>query len=302
MGDLRFFVYIIIPVHNRKAITLQCLETLKNNGVLDKYNIVIVDDGSTDGTSQAITKQYPDVIILYGDGNLWWTGAIKKGMEYAYEKGGDYFIWLNDDCYPEKNTIEKLISLCVGNHHLVVGSQCLDPYRLCPTYGGISIQKKRLESVSSSNCNLLECDALNGNLVCFHRQLIESIGYPDNVSFPHHLGDIVYTNKAKKNGYNLLINENALSFCKNDHQPISWLWDNKSILDYCNNYFDKQSYSYWKIELLAYKEIFGYIGFIYYFYQKIIKLFIIVLFLKPLPSHVKKKLSLISRFYIKHNK
>ena len=36
-------VYIIIPVHNRKAITLQCLNTLKNNGDLDQYHVVVVD-------------------------------------------------------------------------------------------------------------------------------------------------------------------------------------------------------------------------------------------------------------------
>jgi glycosyltransferase involved in cell wall biosynthesis len=47
-------IHIIIPVHNRKAITLKCLETLQNNGDLDKYHVIVVDDGSTDGTSLAI--------------------------------------------------------------------------------------------------------------------------------------------------------------------------------------------------------------------------------------------------------
>ncbi|MFP3345185.1 glycosyltransferase, partial [Halomonas sp. SIMBA_159] len=85
----------IIPVHNRKNITLKCLETLKQCGDLDRYYTIVVDDGSTDGTSEAITNLYPEVTILTGDGNLWWTGAIRKGMEYAYERGAEYFIWLN---------------------------------------------------------------------------------------------------------------------------------------------------------------------------------------------------------------
>jgi len=38
-------VYIIIPVHNRKALTLACLENLKTNGDLQKYHVIVVDDG-----------------------------------------------------------------------------------------------------------------------------------------------------------------------------------------------------------------------------------------------------------------
>ena len=56
--------YIIIPVHNRKAITLQCLDTLEKNGDLHKYHVIVIDDGSTDGSSEAVKSFYPDVIIL----------------------------------------------------------------------------------------------------------------------------------------------------------------------------------------------------------------------------------------------
>jgi GT2 family glycosyltransferase len=69
-------IYIIIPVHNRKQITIACLENLNACDDLQKYHVIVVDDGSTDGTAEAIRSQYPIVEILTGDGNLWWTGAI----------------------------------------------------------------------------------------------------------------------------------------------------------------------------------------------------------------------------------
>jgi GT2 family glycosyltransferase len=41
-------VHIIIPVHNRKTLTLACLENLKTNGDLNKHHVIVVDDGSGD--------------------------------------------------------------------------------------------------------------------------------------------------------------------------------------------------------------------------------------------------------------
>jgi len=69
-------VYIIIPVHNREALTLACLENLKANGDLQKYQVIVVDDGSSDRTSEEVKVNYPKFIFLQGNGNLWWTGAI----------------------------------------------------------------------------------------------------------------------------------------------------------------------------------------------------------------------------------
>ena len=118
--------YIIIPVHNRKALTLACLENLKINSNLQKYQVIVVDDGSSDRTSEEVVANYPEVIILKGDGNLWWTGAIKKGMEYAYEHGAEYLIWLNDDCLVESHTFDDLVSFCRIHVDSVIGCQGVD--------------------------------------------------------------------------------------------------------------------------------------------------------------------------------
>ena len=58
-------IYIIIPVHNRKTLTLDCLENLKTNGDLQKYHVIVVDDGSSGRLvdikmCQAIKSSIPD--------------------------------------------------------------------------------------------------------------------------------------------------------------------------------------------------------------------------------------------------
>lgn len=140
-------IYIIIPVHNRREVTLQCLTTLKLNEDLDQYRIVVVDDDSTDGTREAVNAQFPQVIVLEGDGNLWWTGAVKMGMKYAYEQGGELFILLNDDCYPQMGTISKLLKKIDENPNSVIGVQCLDPKSKEPSYGGILTNNNKLQVV-----------------------------------------------------------------------------------------------------------------------------------------------------------
>jgi GT2 family glycosyltransferase len=56
-------IYIIIPVHNRKALTLACLKNLKTNGGLQKYHVIVIDDGSSDRTTKKFAENYPEVNI-----------------------------------------------------------------------------------------------------------------------------------------------------------------------------------------------------------------------------------------------
>jgi len=100
-------IYVVIPVHNRKDITARLLETLTCQSSSD-YRIIVIDDGSTDGTSQMIRSRFPNVILLHGDGNLWWTGATNLGLSYIIEDSGenDYAMLLNDDLVVKDNFIE----------------------------------------------------------------------------------------------------------------------------------------------------------------------------------------------------
>lgn len=99
MDDRKFVIAVVIPVYNRKSVTLSCLyqlQALDTRGM--DISIIIVDDGSTDGTSEAIRAQHPEIILLCGNGNLWWTGATKLGVKYAlYHYNCDYILTLNDE-------------------------------------------------------------------------------------------------------------------------------------------------------------------------------------------------------------
>jgi GT2 family glycosyltransferase len=224
-------VYILIPVHNRKAVTLTCLETLQRNGDLAQYQVVVIDDGSTDGTAEAIQSQFPQVIILKGDGNLWWTGAIVKGMEYAYKEGADFFIWLNDDTLPLPNAISTLVDTCTRRQKTIATAQCYSSKdKKTPTYGGQVRGKWSLKPIFVPENHYQFCDCTSGNLVCLPRSVVDQIGYPPSQSLPQCFADVVYTWKAKKKGYQPEVIGNAKAFCEFNELERNWLTSSNPIL------------------------------------------------------------------------
>ena len=65
-------VHGVMPVHNNVERTLDCLECLTRQ-TYKRLRILIIDDGSTDGTAAEVRARYPDVEVLSGNGSLWWT-------------------------------------------------------------------------------------------------------------------------------------------------------------------------------------------------------------------------------------
>jgi GT2 family glycosyltransferase len=239
-------VYIIIPVHNRKAVTLKCLDNLQSLGIVEKYKIIVVDDGSQDGTATAISSLYPNIIILTGDGNLWWTGAIKLGMKYAYKHGADYFIWLNDDTFPLSGTIEGLIKACQSqSSRMIASAQCYTTADLTvPSYGAHKKVAGNLVPSYTTTDEIIVGDAVSGNLVCLPRSVIEDIGYPPADQCPQY-GDTPYTYKAKKWGYNLQAYGAYKAICMPGTEQC-WLLTEDSLYSIWQSFFSPKSYFYFK--------------------------------------------------------
>lgn len=78
-------------------------------------NVIVIDNGSTDGTQRIIQQKYPDIDFIQSDTNLGFGKANNIGIKKAYEAGADYIFLLNQDAWVEEDTIEKLITIAQEN-------------------------------------------------------------------------------------------------------------------------------------------------------------------------------------------
>ncbi len=104
-------VAVVMTCHNRRETTLRCLRQLDAQSLPDGWRIktYLVDDGSTDGTSEAVAAAHPDVSVVQGTGELYWTGGMIMADEAAMADRPDHFLWLNDDVELTDGAIALLI-------------------------------------------------------------------------------------------------------------------------------------------------------------------------------------------------
>ena len=105
-------IAVLLTCFNRKEKTLVCLNSFFEADMPKGYefDIYLVDDGSTDGTSEAVKENYPNIEIIKGNGNLYWAGGMRLAWTTALErKDYDAFLLLNDDVILFDDFLDNLI-------------------------------------------------------------------------------------------------------------------------------------------------------------------------------------------------
>lgn len=117
-------VAVIICNWNKKDDVLKCIESVKTLNY-DLFDIIVVDNASTDGSADAISSIYPDVSLIRNLQNLGGSGGFNTGMRKALEDGTYTYLYLLDnDVIVEPDTLSKLIEVMNTSENVgIVGSK-----------------------------------------------------------------------------------------------------------------------------------------------------------------------------------
>jgi GT2 family glycosyltransferase len=202
-------VAVVIPVHNRLAYTDGIIAQLRQLEY-DEALVVVVDDGSTDGTSQHLQNEHPDVVVLPGTGDLWWSGAVNVGCRFAIEQGSTLLVLFNNDNVRlSPNCVDEL-ARCVDHFGGCASSVVLEenggsPHRIRNAGGtltwpsrGIMLREEGAEYDPTRG--VVECDWLGGMSLAFSSSLFTELDGFDERQFPQYRGDTDFTLRARLRG------------------------------------------------------------------------------------------------------
>ena len=204
-------VYILLPVHNRRAITVRMAEALRSQTRPD-FQLVLVDDGSVDGTADAVRAVLSSTVVIRGDGHWWWAGCLQQACDWLAAQGvpDDAMIcFLNDDV----DIAPDFLALAVAELAacpatlLLARQQAALPGGETKGAGGVHADLTRLHFAPEANPAAVNCLPTRG-LFLRWGDVKRTGGFHPRL-LPHYFSDYEFTLRAHRRGLRLRVAEKA---------------------------------------------------------------------------------------------
>ena len=197
-------VHILLPVHNRKDVTRRFIECLKDQ-TYNNYHLILIDDGSTDGTEEMVREQIQSLTVIKGRGNWWWAGSLQQGYLWLKSQKislSDIVLIINDDTEFEKDFIDAGVSAMRRNENalLLASSYSKQTGQLIDS--GIHIDWGRFrfeQAYTSEHINCLSTRGLFLRVTDFYK----TGGFYPRL-LPHYASDYEFTIRAYRKGIKLV--------------------------------------------------------------------------------------------------
>ncbi len=103
---------IIIVNWNTKDYLADCLESVKDNTTNISYEIIVVDNCSSDGSADMVGQNFPEVLLIRNEENVGFGRANNQGLSRA---GGKYILFLNSDMAVNETCLDRMFGFMEEN-------------------------------------------------------------------------------------------------------------------------------------------------------------------------------------------
>lgn len=194
-------IFILLPVHNRKDITRSFVDCLKIQTFKD-YQLVLIDDGSTDGTEAVVRERIPTATVLRGSGNWWWAGSLQRGLDWLNAQDPDdeaLVLMINDDVRFAPDYLERAVRVMANRKGTLVLSRFVDPETHDISETGVHADFRRHTYTIAERADRVNCLSTRGLFV--HWGDVRKIGGFHPWLLPHYGSDYEYTIRAHRKGF-----------------------------------------------------------------------------------------------------
>lgn len=214
-------VAIVVVCYNRRELLLKNLAAIAELRYSD-YDTIVFDNGSTDGTSEAVREKHPHVLYHYSKENLGGAGGFAAGMAFAIDKGYTYVWCLDDDGKPHTDALGTLIHFAEHKDPCILGPRIVPIEQpegwFWPIQGPYSVSNRQTQAYTPSEKKQIQetivpfkttSVALVGLFI--HNAVVRQIGLPNKDLFVSN-DDVEYCLRAQKMGFEVWQVPNALVF------------------------------------------------------------------------------------------
>lgn len=217
-------ILVIVVIYNGMKWLQACLGSLTNSTV--DVNVLLIDNGSTDGSPEYIKANFPDFKLLESGVNLGFGRANNIGLEAALQQNCDYVFLLNQDAYLLPDTLERLIKLQMANP----GFGILSPLQM--NGKGTSLDDNFSQNVTpyqipigtvnqpSTGKELYEVHFVMAAMWLMSAECIKRVGLFDGV-FTHYGEDNDYLNRVRYHGLKVGVATNCFGFHDREARQVS---------------------------------------------------------------------------------
>jgi len=213
-GEHSISVSIVVLNWNGKEMLSRCLDTLREVTAHDDYRVVVVDNGSTDGSVEMVSEEFEWVDLVTNDENLGFSKGNNVGIKYAFEEHDpDAVLLLNNDIeFRQERWLEYLVDSLTRPQIGIVGCKLLYPDGTIQHAGGqitYSGDVRYQEDVYNEPTALDRLEFVLGACMLIDRAVIDEIGLLDEGFSPLNWEETDYYMRCRAAGYELLYDPRA---------------------------------------------------------------------------------------------